>query len=223
MTEAVHAPQRSAWVRNLARPTRAFIGTEVGSAIVLLGAVLLAVAWANSPWDRTYEDVWSTELSIHLGGAEVSEDLRGWVNDGLMALFFFVIGLEIRRELDMGELRDRRRVAVPVIAALGGMLVPALIYVTFNAGTDAAHGWGIVMATDTAFALGVPSSCTSYPVFAGMTFQFTSVRDSGPRSLPRRAIRVGGARASVGRATYRSGLRTAWALSGVLARSDRCA
>ena len=155
MAEVVQAPRRTAWVRNLARPTRAFIRTEVGSAIVLLGAVLLAVAWANSPWASTYEDVWSTELSIHLGSAEVSEDLRGWVNDGLMALFFFVIGLEIRRELDMGELRDRRRVAVPVIAALGGMLVPSLIYLALNGGTVAAHGWGIVMATDTAFALGV--------------------------------------------------------------------
>lgn len=155
MAEALQAPQRTAWVRHLARPTRAFITTEVGSAVVLLGAVLLALAWANSPLGRTYEDVWSTELSIHLGAADVSEDLRGWTNDGLMALFFFVIGLEIRRELDMGELRDRRRIAVPVVAALGGMFVPALIYFSFNVGTDAAHGWGIVMATDTAFALGV--------------------------------------------------------------------
>ncbi|TDD12179.1 Na+/H+ antiporter NhaA [Kribbella turkmenica] len=149
------APRRTTWVRNLARPTRAFIATEVGSTVVLLGAVLLALAWVNSPTGHTYEDVWSTELSIRLGAAEVSEDLRGWVNDGLMALFFFVTGLEIRRELDMGELRDRRRVAVPVVAALGGMLVPALIYLSFNLGTEAAHGWGIVMATDTAFALGV--------------------------------------------------------------------
>lgn len=155
MAEELQASRRTAWVRNLARPTRVFIATEVGSAVVLLGAVLLALAWANSPWGGTYEDVWSTELSIRLGAAEVSEDLRGWVNDGLMALFFFVIGLEIRRELDVGELRDRRRVGVPVVAALGGMLVPALIYVSFNVGTDAAHGWGIVMATDTAFALGV--------------------------------------------------------------------
>lgn len=155
MTGAMQLPRRTAWVRSITSPTRGFIATEVGGALVLLGAVLVAVAWANSPWGDTYEAVWSTELSIHLGAAEVNEHLRDWVNEGLMALFFFVIGLEIRRELDMGELRDRRRAAVPVIAAFGGMLAPAVIYLAFNAGTEAAHGWGIVMATDTAFALGV--------------------------------------------------------------------
>ena len=147
--------RRTAWVRALARPARAFIATEVGSAFVLLAAVLVALVWANSPWGSTYEDVWSTELSIRLGDAEISEDLRGWVNDGLMTFFFFVIGLEIRREFDMGEFRDRRRLAVPVVAAIGGMVAPALIYLAINAGTDAAHGWGVAMPTDTAFALGV--------------------------------------------------------------------
>jgi len=146
---------RTAWVRNLARPVRVFVATEVGSAIVLLAAALAALVWANSPWGSSYEAVWSSELSIRLAGAELSQDLRDWINDGLMAFFFFVVGLEIRRELDMGELRDRRRVAVPVLAALGGMAVPALIYLTFNAGTEAGQAWGIVMATDTAFALGV--------------------------------------------------------------------
>lgn len=142
-------------MRNLAQPTRAFIATEIGSALILLAAVLIALVWANSPWGNTYEEFWHTELSVRLGDAEINEDLRGWVNDGLMALFFFVIGLEIRRELDMGELRDRKRVAVPVLAGLGGMIAPALIYLSFNVGTEAARGWGIVMATDTAFALGV--------------------------------------------------------------------
>jgi len=147
--------RRTGWVRNLARPARAFIATEVGSAFVLLAAVLVALLWANSPWGSSYDDVWTTELSIRLGDAEISEDLRGWVNDGLMTFFFFVIGLEIRREFDMGEFRDRRRVAVPVVAAIGGMVAPALIYLAINARTDAAPGWGVVMPTDTAFALGL--------------------------------------------------------------------
>jgi Na+/H+ antiporter NhaA len=146
---------RTAWVRNLARPVRVFVATEVGSALILLAATIAALLWANSPWGDTYEEFWSAQLSVQLAGASLDLDLRHWVNDGLMALFFFVVGLEIRRELDMGDLRERRRVAVPVLAALGGMAVPALIYASFNAGTEAVHGWGIVMATDTAFALGV--------------------------------------------------------------------
>lgn len=133
---------------------RAFVATEIGSAIILLAAAAAAVVWANLPWGASYEQVWTSELAISLAGAELSLELREWINDGLMAFFFFIIGLEIRRELDLGELRDRRRAAVPVVAAIGGMAVPALIYLAFNAGTEAAHGWGIVMATDTAFALG---------------------------------------------------------------------
>lgn len=145
---------RTAWVWNLARPVRVFAATEVGSALILLVAALAALLWANSPWGWTYEEFWTTDLSIRLADAELSHSLRDWINDGLMAFFFFVVALEIRREFDMGELRDRRRVAVPVLAALGGMTAPALIYVAFNAGTEAVRGWGIVMATDTAFALG---------------------------------------------------------------------
>ena len=146
---------RTALVRSLARPLRVFVATEVGSAVILLAAALLALVWVNSPWGDTYEAVWTSELSIRLAGAELSLELREWINDGLMALFFFVVGLEIRREFDLGELRDRRRVAVPVVAAAGGMVVPALIYLAFNGGTESGHAWGIVMATDTAFALGV--------------------------------------------------------------------
>jgi Na+/H+ antiporter NhaA len=144
-------------VLHAARPVRAFVATEVGSALFLLAAALVALVWANSPWGATYEELWTSELSIRLAGAELSMELRDWVNDGLMAFFFFVIGLEIRRELDLGELRDRRRAAVPVFAAVGGMVVPALIYLAWNAGTEEVHGWGVVMATDTAFALGVLS------------------------------------------------------------------
>lgn len=142
-------------MRNLARPVRLFVQTEAGGALVLLAATLAALLWANSPWGASYESVWSSELAIRLAGAELSHPLRFWVNDGLMAFFFFVVALEIRRELDLGDLRDRRRVAVPVLAAIGGMAVPAAIFLGFNAGTEAAHGWGTVMATDTAFALGV--------------------------------------------------------------------
>src|ERR671919_1789656 len=147
--------ERTAWVRNLAAPIREFIATENASAVVLLAATLAALLWANSPWGSTYDELWSTELSFRLGGADLSLDLRQWVNDGLMAFFFFVAGLGIRREFDMGELRERRRVATPVLAALGGIVAPALIYLAFNAGESTARGWGIAMGTDTAFALGV--------------------------------------------------------------------
>ena len=147
--------ERTAWVRNLAMPIREFVATENASAVVLVTATVAALLWANSPWGSTYERVWTTPLSLRLGGAELSLDLRHWVNDGLMAFFFFVVGLEIRREFDMGELRERRRIATPALAAIGGMAVPALIYLAFNAGEPTARGWGIPMATDTAFALGV--------------------------------------------------------------------
>lgn len=134
---------------------REFLQTEAGSAVVLLVATVIALAWANSPWRDSYHALWTIELSLRLGDVGISMNLGHWVNDGLMALFFLLIGLEIRREFDMGELRDRRRVAVPVIAALGGMVVPVVIFLALNAGTEAARGWAMVMATDTAFALGV--------------------------------------------------------------------
>src|SRR5207245_2663841 len=105
----------------------------------------------------SYERVWTTTLSIRVGGAGISQSLRDWIDTGLMTFFFFVIGLEARRELDLGELRDRRRVTLPVVAGLGGMLVPVLIYLAFNAGRASQHGWGTAMSTDTAFALGLLS------------------------------------------------------------------
>jgi len=138
----------------LARPLREFLSTEAGSSVLLLGATLLALVWANSPLASAYEDLWALEITVSFGAAEISEDLRHWVNDGLMVFFFYVIGLEIRRELAMGELRNRREAAVPAVAALAGMVVPALIFLLFNAGGEAARGWGIVMATDIAFVLG---------------------------------------------------------------------
>jgi Na+/H+ antiporter NhaA len=146
---------RTAWARNLAAPVRDFLATETGGATVLLGATIAALAWANSPWPDSYESVWTTALSIRLGDRALAMDLRGWVNEGLMTFFFLVVGLEAKRELALGQLRERRQLAIPVSAALGGMLVPALIYLAFNAGGATAHGWGAAMSTDTAFALGV--------------------------------------------------------------------
>jgi Na+/H+ antiporter NhaA len=145
---------RTAWARNLAAPVRDFLSTETGSAIVLVAAALVALAWANSPWWRSYESLWSTQLSIAIGGRGIMADLRVWVNEGLMTFFFLVVGLEAKRELDMGELRERRRLTIPVFAAIGGMLVPIAIYLALNAGGPGAHGWGAAMSTDTAFALG---------------------------------------------------------------------
>jgi Na+/H+ antiporter NhaA len=145
---------RTAWARNLAAPVRDFLSTETGSASVLLGATIAALLWSNSPWSDSYESVWTTKLSIQVGAGGISADLRHWVNEGLMTFFFLVVGLEAKREFDMGELRERRRLAVPVLAAIGGMVVPVGIYLLFNAGGAGGHGWGAAMSTDTAFALG---------------------------------------------------------------------
>ncbi len=145
---------RTAWARSLQTPLREFLATETGSASVLLAAALAAMAWANLDLS-SYESVWHTNLSIEVGGSGISQDLREWINNGLMAFFFFVVGLEVRREFDLGELRERRRLALPVLAALGGMAVPVAIYLAFNGGEGSAQGWGVAMSTDTAFALGM--------------------------------------------------------------------
>lgn len=144
----------TAWSRNVAAPLRNYLDTEISGAFVLLAASLAALVWANVA-PHSYESLWSTDLSISLGSHTLGGDLHYWVNDGLMTFFFLVVGLEVRREFDMGELRERRRVAVPVMAAIGGMALPALIYLAFNGGGPNAHGWGTVMPTDTAFALGM--------------------------------------------------------------------
>src|ERR1700716_569211 len=122
MAEAQTQPfsGRTAWGRNLAAPVRDFLSTETGSAAILLAAAVAALVWANSPWSDSYESVWTTKLSIQLGGSGISESLRNWVNDGLMVLFFFVVGLEAKREFAMGELRERRRGAAAAGAALFG-------------------------------------------------------------------------------------------------------
>jgi Na+/H+ antiporter NhaA len=145
---------RTAWARNLEAPLRDFLRTETGSAAILLGAAIVALAWVNID-SASYERVWQTLLAIRIGGAGVTQDLRQWVNDGLMTFFFFVVGLEARREFDLGELRDRRRLVLPLIAGVGGMVVPIAIYLAVNAGRPSVQGWGTAMSTDTAFALGM--------------------------------------------------------------------
>jgi Na+/H+ antiporter NhaA len=146
--------ERTAWSRSLGTPLRDFLRTETGSAALLLTATLAALLWVNVD-GSSYADLWHTRLSIRIGGGGLALDLRGWVNEGLMTLFFFVVGLEARREFDMGELRQRRRLAIPLLAALAGMAVPVAIYLAFNEGRPSMHGWGVAMSTDTAFALGV--------------------------------------------------------------------
>ena len=135
-------------------PLREFLRTETGGAAVLLAAAVAALVWVNVH-ASSYESVWSARLSIDLAGDGISLDLRHWVNSGLMTLFFFVVGLEARRELDLGELRERRRFALPLVAGIGGMAVAVGIYLAFNGGSSSAKGWGVVMSTDTAFALGL--------------------------------------------------------------------
>jgi Na+/H+ antiporter NhaA len=145
---------RTAWARNLPSPLRAFLRTETGSAAFLLSAAIVALVWANVD-GSSYDGLWATTLSIELGDAGVALDLREWVNSGLMTFFFLVLGLEARREFDLGELRERRRLALPFLAAIGGMAAAVSVYLAFNLGGTTAHGWGIAMSTDTAFALGV--------------------------------------------------------------------
>jgi NhaA family Na+:H+ antiporter len=159
---APEPPFRNSWLsseralpRLIARPLRVFLNTEAAGGIVLLGATVAALVLANSPLADSYESLWRTDLRIAIGSFEVAQDVRHWVNDGLMAIFFFVVGLEIKRELVAGELNDMRKAMIPVVAAAGGMVAPALVYLAFNAGGAGAAGWGIPMATDIAFAVGV--------------------------------------------------------------------
>jgi Na+/H+ antiporter NhaA len=144
---------KTAWARNLEAPLRDFVRTETGSAAFLLFGAVAALVWANVG-GASYGHVWHTTLAIRIGGAGITQDLRHWVNDGLMALFFFVVGLEARREFDLGELRDRRRLALPMTAGVGGMLIPVAIFLAIN-GSGSHGGWGAAMSTDTAFALGM--------------------------------------------------------------------
>jgi Na+/H+ antiporter NhaA len=150
---------RTAWARNLGAPIRSFLHAETGGAVVLVAAALAALAWANvSP--GSYASVWETRLAVVLGDHVLATDLRGWINEGLMTLFFLVVGLEAKRELDLGELRERTRLAIPVMASFGGMVTAAAIYLAINAGGPGAGGWGAAVSSDTALALGVLSLLT---------------------------------------------------------------
>ncbi len=146
-------PRRRELIQQFAAPLRDFLQTEAGSAGLLLAATVAALIWSNVA-SSSYEDLWTTDLSVRIGDHALVMDLREWVNDGLMVFFFFVIGLEVRRELRMGELTDRRTVTVPALAALAGAVVPAAIFLAINPSGEAANGWGVVIATDTAFLLG---------------------------------------------------------------------
>lgn len=156
--------RRVALLGQVSGPLRRFLRTEAGGAALMLAATVLALVWANSPWSEQYLALWETEASLRIGRWQLSMDLHHWVNDGLMALFFFVIGLEVRREFSLGELTERRRATIPVIAALGGLTIPALLYLAIAPSGEAARGWGVVIGTDTAFMLGALSVVG--PVFA---------------------------------------------------------
>jgi NhaA family Na+:H+ antiporter len=155
VTEAPLRPRVSLVASRVFRPAQAFVATESAGSVLLLAATAAALLWANSPWDRHYPALWARHVTIEPPWFSFELSFLEFVNSGLMAVFFYVVGLEIRREFFAGELATPRRAALPVVAALGGMVVPVLVYAGFNAGGEGAAGWGIPMATDIAFALGV--------------------------------------------------------------------
>ena len=142
-------------IERLVRPFQEFARLEASGGILLIGCTIVALIWANSPWAASYFSLWHLHPTFGLAGKLLSESLHFWINDGLMALFFLAVGLEIKRETLIGELASFRKAALPIAAALGGMIVPAGLYVLLNHGGPAVAGWGIPMATDIAFALGV--------------------------------------------------------------------
>jgi len=142
-------------IERLAKPFQEFARLEASGGILLIVCTLAGLIWANSPWAASYFSLWHTSLTFGFAGRQLSEDLHFWINDGLMAVFFLVVGLEIKRETLIGELSSARKAALPIVAALGGMIVPAITYLLFNRANPDAAGWGIPMATDIAFALGV--------------------------------------------------------------------
>jgi len=149
-----YAPWERAFSRVLS-PIEEFVHRQTTSGLLLMGSAIIALFLANGSLAEAYQHLIHTPISLSMGGWAINMSMHHWVNDGLMALFFFVVGLELKREIMVGELSDLRQAALPIIAAIGGMVVPALIYLAFNHGTEAAHGWGVPMATDIAFAVGV--------------------------------------------------------------------
>lgn len=155
MKAPIVSPLPPTRIERILDPFQRFTATESSGGIVLLLCTIVALIWANSPWAESYFQVWEIPITIGAPGFGLTETLHHWINDGLMAIFFFLVGLEIKRELLIGELASVRRAALPIAAALGGMLVPAAIYTMLNIGGPGAPGWGIPMATDIAFALGI--------------------------------------------------------------------
>lgn len=147
--------QRNPAAAILLRPFEIFFGLESASGILLLLGAVVALVWANSPFGALYFNLWDTPVTVGVGEFALSKSLHHWINDGLMAVFFFVVGLEIKREVLVGELASPKKAALSVVAAIGGMLVPAAFYALLNMGSAGAAGWGIPMATDIAFAVGV--------------------------------------------------------------------
>ncbi len=142
-------------IEKILRPFQRFFITQASGGLVLLVCAVVAIVWANSPWGEYYDKIWHTDITIGIKDFILTQTLHFWINDGLMAIFFFVVGLEIKRELIVGELSSFKKATLPIAAAIGGMLVPAAIYSALNYGTDSIHGWGIPMATDIAFAVGI--------------------------------------------------------------------
>lgn len=141
-------------VKRVLAPVERFLAIQAASGILLMITATVALIWANSPWRTSYADLWKIPVGFSFGGFVFERDLHFWINDGLMTIFFFVVGLEIRREIHAGELSEVRRAALPLAAAFGGMLVPALIFLSLNVGRASANGWAVPMATDIAFAVG---------------------------------------------------------------------
>lgn len=161
--------------RTVVQPLQRVLRHEAAGGVVMLVAAAVAITWANSPWSASYVEVWHTPLRVELGGLLQLDhlSLQAWVNDALMTLFFLLVGLEIKREVVHGDLRDVRAVALPVIAALGGMIVPAAIYAVLNAGGPGAGGWAVPMATDIAFAVGIVTLLRSRVPLAAKIFLLT--------------------------------------------------
>jgi NhaA family Na+:H+ antiporter len=161
---------KKAPIDRVTRPVRKLFSKDIALGITLLITALIAMAWANSPWATSYHHLWETKLTIGFEGFKITESLHHWINDGLMAYFFLLVGLEIKREFISGELSTLRKASLPIAAAIGGMLLPALIYLGINWGGPGMKGWGIPMATDIAFAVGLIALAGKAVTSSGKTF-----------------------------------------------------
>lgn len=192
------------FVDRLTRPFTQFLRIEAASGVVLLFFTIAALVLSNGPWSSHYFATWETEVGFKFGSLEFGRSLREWINDGLMTLFFFLVALELKRELVLGELNNPRTAALSIAAALGGMLVPAGLYLSLQSGHPGQAGWGTVMATDTAFVIGclaLLGSHSSKPagIHAFVGHRRRHRRDSRRRARLQRYHRVGSARLRRGR------------------------